>query len=85
MCLFSSLYVHFVKLEIQTSFVVKQATNVKFMVAISSSVAPICKFADIPIHRYLFPNTADTDADTDVFYIIIIKQRLMNQQVKMKI
>ena len=48
---------------------------------IHCSVALIHKFADISIHRYLFPNTADTD----VFYIIIIKQRLMNQQVKMKI
>ena len=28
---------------------------------IHCSVALIHKFADIPIHRYLFPNTADTD------------------------
>ena len=31
------------------------------------SVAPIQKFTDIPIHRYFFQNTADTDADTDNF------------------
>ena len=34
-----------------------------------TSVAPIHEFADIPIHRYLFYNTADTDTDTDVFII----------------
>ena len=55
------------------------------MNAFENSVASIHKFANIPIHRYLFPNTADTDADTDVFYIIIIKQIFLNQQVKMKI
>ena len=40
-----------------------------------SSVAPICKFADIPIYRFLSTHTADTDTDTDIYtskLIIII-------------
>ena len=34
-----------------------------------TSVALIHELADLPIHRYLFYNTADTDTDTDVFII----------------
>ena len=32
---------------------------------VRNSVAPIHDFADILIHRYLFSDTADTDADSD--------------------
>ena len=35
------------------------------------SVAPIRKFADIPIFRFLSAHTADTDADTDIYSLKI--------------
>ena len=41
-----------------------------------SSVAPIRKFADIPIYRFLSDYTADTD--TDIYYINTTLHSLCN-------
>ena len=38
---------------------------------VQCSVAPICKFADIPICRFLSAHTADIDADTDIYSLKI--------------
>ena len=45
--------------------------SVKQVEGAFSSVAPIYKFADIPIYRCLSKNTADIDNDTDINTLMI--------------
>ena len=50
---------------------VNQQLYLDSLLFIFDSVAPIYKFADIPIYRCLSKNTADIDNDTDINTLMI--------------